>query len=85
MLDNALFGMGENVPADWNRTAVSIRPQIFSQIYEEQVRRTPRLTAVRHARQDITYAELDARANRLAHLLVSRGAGAERIVALRMP
>ncbi|NED83345.1 AMP-binding protein, partial [Streptomyces sp. SID11233] len=35
--------------------------------------------------EQLTYAELDARAARLAHALVARGAGPERVVALAVP
>ncbi|MBE1471769.1 amino acid adenylation domain-containing protein/non-ribosomal peptide synthase protein (TIGR01720 family) [Kibdelosporangium phytohabitans] len=54
-------------------------------MFERQVGRTPGLPAIRHDDAVIRYAELDERANRLAHLLVARGAGPERVVALLMP
>nr|WP_009948742.1 non-ribosomal peptide synthetase [Saccharopolyspora erythraea] len=54
-------------------------------LFAEQVRRTPDATALVFEDQRLTYAELDARANRLARALVERGAGAERVVALALP
>ncbi|HEX3788440.1 MAG TPA: amino acid adenylation domain-containing protein, partial [Pseudonocardiaceae bacterium] len=54
-------------------------------LFEAQVARTPDLPAVRSAAGPISYAELDRRANRLAHLLIARGAGPERVVALALP
>ncbi|MFD0489140.1 condensation domain-containing protein [Saccharopolyspora spinosporotrichia] len=44
-------------------------------LFAEQVRRTPDATALVFEDQRLTYAELDARANRLARALVERGAG----------
>ncbi|GAA3079336.1 hypothetical protein GCM10020000_76250 [Streptomyces olivoverticillatus] len=38
-----------------------------------------------HEDESLTYAELNARANRLAHLLIARGAGPEKTVALALP
>ncbi|GFH67792.1 MULTISPECIES: amino acid adenylation domain-containing protein [Streptomyces] len=43
--------------------------------FEEHVRATPDAVAVVWADRQATYAELDARANRFAHLLTSRGHG----------
>ncbi|MER0243351.1 amino acid adenylation domain-containing protein [Streptomyces sp. HSW2009] len=53
--------------------------------FARQVAARPDAVAVSYERTTLTYAELDARANRLAHLLRERGAGPERFVALRMP
>ena len=47
--------------------------------------RTPDAPAVLCETGALTYAELEARANRLAHLLIEGGAGPERIVALALP
>ncbi|WP_264925386.1 non-ribosomal peptide synthetase, partial [Streptomyces sp. A012304] len=57
----------------------------LADLFEEQVRRTPDAVAVTAPDATLTYAELDARANRLAHLLTSHGAAPERLVALALP
>ncbi|MEV4121675.1 non-ribosomal peptide synthetase [Micromonospora sp. NPDC049645] len=51
----------------------------------DQARRDPTRTAVICGEQRITYGELDARANRLAHLLIHRGVRADVRVALCLP
>ncbi|MER5704535.1 amino acid adenylation domain-containing protein [Micromonospora sp. NPDC002296] len=53
--------------------------------FEDQVRRTPGAIAVVCDESEMTYAELNGRANRLARLLVSRGVGPGRAVALVLP
>ncbi|MFD1832208.1 amino acid adenylation domain-containing protein [Streptomyces desertarenae] len=50
--------------------------------FEAQVRAAPGAPAVLAGGRELTYAELDARANRLARLLISRGVGPESRVAL---
>ncbi|EMY34697.1 non-ribosomal peptide synthetase [Arthrobacter crystallopoietes BAB-32] len=59
------------------------RPQHrFHELFEEQVRQHPeRIAAVQDSRE-WTYAELNARANRLARALLARGLQAEDIVAV---
>nr|WP_225882120.1 non-ribosomal peptide synthetase [Streptomyces aureocirculatus] len=54
-------------------------------LFEEQVRRTPDAAAVVADGTKLTYAEVNARANRLAHTLAARGIGAEDVVALALP
>ncbi|MEU5692152.1 amino acid adenylation domain-containing protein [Actinosynnema sp. NPDC020468] len=51
----------------------------------DRARRTPGAPAIVSADEVVDFRELDARANRLAHLLIARGARRERIVALTMP
>ncbi|MFF9391525.1 amino acid adenylation domain-containing protein [Streptomyces griseoluteus] len=51
----------------------------------EWAARTPDATAVRDAGTSLTYAELDDRADALAHTLRERGAGRETLVALALP
>ncbi|MFJ2194282.1 amino acid adenylation domain-containing protein, partial [Kitasatospora sp. NPDC087861] len=53
--------------------------------FERQVAATPDAVAVTCEDVSLTYRELDVRANRLARLLVERGAGPERLVALSLP
>lgn len=50
--------------------------------FEEQVNRTPSAVAVAFGRHALTYAELNERANRLAHYLLERGVGPEMRVAV---
>ncbi|MEU5432256.1 amino acid adenylation domain-containing protein [Streptomyces sp. NPDC020719] len=58
---------------------------VLSTRFEAQAARTPDAVAVTHQGTHLTYAELNARANRLARLLVERGAGPGHIVALALP
>ncbi|SDN73983.1 amino acid adenylation domain-containing protein [Streptomyces sp. cf386] len=55
------------------------------EMVEEQVRLAPGATAVIFEQESLSYAELNARANRLAHTLIAAGAGPERTVALVQP
>jgi len=52
------------------------------QLFERQVERTPDAIALLFQEQQLTYAELNARANQLAHELMDQGVGPERIVAV---
>ncbi|MFD5338129.1 non-ribosomal peptide synthetase [Streptomyces hawaiiensis] len=66
-------------------TAAGSPPVPFPTLFEEQVRRTPAATALVGDGTCLTYGELNARANRLAHALIARGIGAEDVVALALP
>ncbi|HEX8697018.1 MAG TPA: amino acid adenylation domain-containing protein, partial [Longimicrobium sp.] len=68
---------------EWNATDAEYpREACLHELFEAQVRRTPGAAAVVHAGQALTYAELNARANRLAHHLRALGVGPDARVAL---
>ncbi len=62
--------------------APSAPDKSLHQRFEEQATRTPEAIALVGDEQRITYAELNARANRLAHVLRENGVGPEKLVAL---
>uniref|UniRef100_UPI003B3A99E9 non-ribosomal peptide synthetase n=1 Tax=Longimicrobium sp. TaxID=2029185 RepID=UPI003B3A99E9 len=67
----------------WNRTDAEVpRDVCVHQLFEAQVARTPGATALVYEGEEVTYAQLNARANRLAHHLRDRGVGPEARVAL---
>ncbi|MBB4677123.1 non-ribosomal peptide synthase/polyketide synthase [Crossiella cryophila] len=70
---------------EWNNTDQTVAPATLAELVEAQVQRTPDAPAVISPQGTISFAELNARANRLARFLVGRGAGPERIVALALP
>ncbi|MFJ1598144.1 amino acid adenylation domain-containing protein [Streptomyces sp. NPDC088261] len=70
---------------EWNATEHSVPAATWPAMFAEQVRLRPDATALVFEEERLTYAELDERANRLAHALIARGAGPERVVALALP
>ncbi len=68
---------------EWNNTQVDYPlEQCFPQLFEAAVARTPDAVAVVFEDQQLTYQQLNARANIWARQLVELGVGAETIVAL---
>ncbi|MFG3660988.1 amino acid adenylation domain-containing protein [Streptomyces sp. NPDC047706] len=82
-----LMGQDETrqVVDDWNATGHTVPPLTWPAMFAEQVRARPDAVALVFEDEELTYAELDARANRLAHALAARGAGPEAVVALALP
>jgi amino acid adenylation domain-containing protein len=66
----------------WNATERAVPDVCVHTLVEEQVSRTPDAPAVRFADQRLSYAELDARANRIARALIARGVQPGELVAL---
>ncbi|UYK68638.1 AMP-binding protein [Xanthomonas sacchari] len=80
MLDDA---ERRQVLVDFNATAQDYpHDRLIHQLFEEQAARTPQAIALVCDTQTLTYAELDARANRLAHYLIGLGVGLEDRVAM---
>jgi len=68
---------------EWNDTNVSYpADKLTHQLFEEQATRTPEAVAVVCSGQQLSYEELNRRANRLARSLVDLGVGADGLVAL---
>jgi amino acid adenylation domain-containing protein len=73
-----LLGQGNAAAAD------HLRDKCVHELFEAQVRRAPEATALVFEEQHLTYAELNARANQLAHHLRTLGVGPEVPVAIAM-
>ncbi|HEX9133237.1 MAG TPA: amino acid adenylation domain-containing protein [Ktedonobacteraceae bacterium] len=67
---------------EWNATQQSAPDKCYPQMFEEQVLRTPDAIALVFEHQQMTYGELNARANQLAHHLQQLGVGPEVMVGL---
>ncbi|MEV4583397.1 amino acid adenylation domain-containing protein, partial [Nonomuraea jabiensis] len=66
----------------WQEAPVGGAALSLVELFESQVARTPEATAVVCEGAEVSYADLDARAERLARLLAARGVGAESVVAV---
>ena len=68
---------------EWNNTATAYQQaHCIHHLFEEQAARTPEAVAVVFEDEELTYEELNRRANQLAHRLQSLEVGPERLVAL---
>jgi amino acid adenylation domain-containing protein len=68
---------------EWNDTAVSFgASECIHELFEEQVRRSPQARAVVFEEEELSYGELNARANRLAHYLRELGVKPDERVAI---
>ena len=70
---------------EWNDTARAVPQTTLPALIEAQVAQRGDATALVCEDITLSYAALNARANRLAHLLIAQGAGPEQIVALALP
>jgi amino acid adenylation domain-containing protein len=68
---------------EWNATEVDFGVEAcVHQLFEKQVEQTPDNVAVEYGSKEITYRELDRRANQLAHYLRKQGIGPEMVVGI---
>ena len=78
-------GERDKVLARWNDTDGKFPHADLPSWFGTQAALTPDATAVMAEEICISYAELDARANRLARYLIAQGAGPEQLVAVALP
>ncbi|MGA3706678.1 amino acid adenylation domain-containing protein, partial [Ralstonia nicotianae] len=81
----ALLDEGERTQLleSWNETKAPYpQASTIHGLFEAQVRRTPEAIAVEHEGRQVSYAELNARANRVAHALIGLGVGPDARVGL---
>ncbi|HEY2723642.1 MAG TPA: amino acid adenylation domain-containing protein, partial [Pseudonocardiaceae bacterium] len=85
----ALLTEGERlqVTVGWNDTVLDVPAATVPEVFEQQVARTPEATALVFSGtgEQLSFAELNTRANRLAHHLIGRGVGPEQLVAVALP
>jgi amino acid adenylation domain-containing protein/non-ribosomal peptide synthase protein (TIGR01720 family) len=75
----------EQVLVEWNDTARDYPQDLWlHEMFEAQVERTPDRIAAVHTDEDLTYRELNARANKLARYLRKLGVGPETCVGVLM-
>ncbi|GIJ29456.1 hypothetical protein Vqi01_46180 [Micromonospora qiuiae] len=70
----------QRVVREWNETGVAYPTGTLPELFARQVARTPDAVALRFEGEDVSYAELDRRADRLARYLTDAGVGPESIV-----
>ncbi|MEU8824340.1 amino acid adenylation domain-containing protein [Streptomyces sp. NPDC048636] len=91
--DRPLSGIGlltaaerERVLYGFNQAPTVASPgALLPELFQTQAARTPDAPALAEGALTYRYAELNTRANRLAHELIARGAGPERVVAVVLP
>ena len=67
----------------WNATAMDFsRHQSLHHLFEQQVENNPEAIALDYQSEQLTYTELNAKANRLAHYLILKGVVAEQRVGI---
>ncbi|MGH3672082.1 MAG: amino acid adenylation domain-containing protein, partial [Pseudonocardiaceae bacterium] len=84
-IDTLTDGEREYLLRTCNDTDRAVTPATLPELFNAAVARGPDAPAVRSAEGALSYAQLDARANRLARVLIEQGAGPERVVALVLP
>ncbi|MEU6974978.1 amino acid adenylation domain-containing protein [Streptomyces sp. NPDC046371] len=70
---------------EWNATARPVPPGTLPALIEAQAARNPRRPALTYRGRTVDHGELNRRANRLARVLLSAGAGPGTLVALALP
>src|SRR5713226_1017893 len=67
---------------EWNETRHEVEGGSVPELFEAQVERTPEAVAVVYEEEELSYRELNERANQLAHYLIGLGVGPEDVVGI---
>ncbi|MFI9585695.1 amino acid adenylation domain-containing protein [Streptomyces sp. NPDC052236] len=79
-------GDRERLLEGWGRCERDVAELTLPALFEERVRRAPEAAAVVVAGgEDLSYGELNARANQVARWLIARGVGPEQLVGIAVP
>ncbi|MGZ5015803.1 MAG: amino acid adenylation domain-containing protein, partial [Methylobacter sp.] len=71
----------QQILIDWNATETDYpKDRYIHQLFETQAEQTPDALALAFEGQTLTYAELNAKANQLAHYLIGQGVGPDMLV-----
>ncbi|WP_409495449.1 non-ribosomal peptide synthase/polyketide synthase [Amycolatopsis sp. cmx-11-12] len=71
--------------AGWAEAEHPVIEDTIADLLAVQAERTPDAIALVFGEEQLTYAELDARINRMARLLLAKGAAPEQVIALGLP
>jgi amino acid adenylation domain-containing protein len=74
----------QQVLEKWNNTICPIPPKTVPELFEAQVERCPDALALAHHGEELSYRQLNERANRLAHYLISEKIGPEKVVGIAL-
>ncbi|WP_461112653.1 amino acid adenylation domain-containing protein, partial [Streptomyces chlorus] len=73
------------IVVDWNTPAEETVPTVLPPLVEAHARTTPDAVAVTDGTEALSYGDLNARANRLARVLIEHGVGPDSFVAVVLP
>jgi natural product biosynthesis luciferase-like monooxygenase protein len=75
----------QQILVDWNQTSIAYpQDRCIHQLFEQQVIQMPDAIAIAFADRQLTYQELNAQANQLAHYLRAHGVGPDVLVGLHL-
>ena len=78
-----MYTQSSHLLSEWNETATAYpRDKCIHELFEAEVEYTPDAIALVFEDQHLSYEELNARANALAHSLQALGVGPEMVVGL---
>ncbi|CAI2510144.1 Surfactin synthase subunit 1 [Serratia fonticola] len=70
---------------DWNNTVRTLPVRTFAEQFEAIALAAPDALALVGENEQLTYGQLNQRANRLANLMMVKGVGAENVIAIALP